>query len=558
MANTVTIEVNGSNNTGPMFVNLNQTINNFNNNVNRASGGFIRTLFNLFRRLPPQLQVAVATAGAAIGTTFATAIGASANAALLGAIGGGVLVGGIAAAVKDSTEVQEAFSGLFEEVKNDVLDFSQVFVGPLVDAAQTFRTAWNNALSTSVYVAFRDLASVVEPLSEGLTDMVQNAMPGFNKAVQASRPILEKLAQLLPDIGDALDDFFDSIADGKDGAVKGLVFMAALLVTGLNALGETVEFLSKAFDYLTEKSEKLNKALSNIPVVGPVFAYVAEAVGNLNDKASKTSGFVNEMGSSMSSASDATTRAAEAAKAFEESLDELFSTMTNQTDAALAYEEAIDELSKSVEENGRQIDIGTEKGRNNVQAIEAIARAAWQMREAEIAAGGGVDQANGKFQSQINALGAMLEKMGFTKAQIHALLLKWQELAQQPDINKRVTTTVTTIFREEGSPNHNRTPGRQVAFAHGGIVGAATGGARSRLTLVGEQGPELVDFSQGRVYNNGQSKRMLAEGGGGGGTAVLIQPGSNPDSLWSALIKGLRIEIINNFGGDVTKALGRA
>lgn len=52
--------------------------------------------------------------------------------------------------------------------------------------------------------------------------------------------------------------------------------------------------------------------------------------------------------------------------------------------------------------------------------------------------------------------------------------------------------------------------------ASGGIVGAAGGGARSGLTLVGEQGPELVRVPYGsRVYSNPDSRRMAAGWGGG-------------------------------------------
>jgi hypothetical protein len=48
--------------------------------------------------------------------------------------------------------------------------------------------------------------------------------------------------------------------------------------------------------------------------------------------------------------------------------------------------------------------------------------------------------------------------------------------------------------------------------AAGGIVGAAaSGGIRSNLTWVGEQGPELLDLAPGsRVWSNPDSERMAA------------------------------------------------
>ena len=51
------------------------------------------------------------------------------------------------------------------------------------------------------------------------------------------------------------------------------------------------------------------------------------------------------------------------------------------------------------------------------------------------------------------------------------------------------------------------------ALAHGGVVGAATGGAHGGLRLVGEQGPELVTLPYGStVHTAGDTARMLAQG----------------------------------------------
>lgn len=58
-------------------------------------------------------------------------------------------------------------------------------------------------------------------------------------------------------------------------------------------------------------------------------------------------------------------------------------------------------------------------------------------------------------------------------------------------------------------PGNIFTPG---ALAHGGISGAAGGGPRGRWTLVGEQGPELVNLAPGSdVRPAGETRQMLAE-----------------------------------------------
>ena len=60
-----------------------------------------------------------------------------------------------------------------------------------------------------------------------------------------------------------------------------------------------------------------------------------------------------------------------------------------------------------------------------------------------------------------------------------------------------------------------------VGKASGGVIGAATGGVRSNLTLVGERGPELVSLPGGsRVHSNNASRQMM--GGGGDGMAPFV------------------------------------
>jgi hypothetical protein len=85
-------------------------------------------------------------------------------------------------------------------------------------------------------------------------------------------------------------------------------------------------------------------------------------------------------------------------------------------------------------------------------------------------------------------------------------------------------------------------------LASGGIAGAAAGGLRSGLKLVGEHGPELVQMPAGsRVYNAGQTQQMLGAGGGGGVLRVeLVWAGGQADSEFMTwLAKNTRIR-----GGD--------
>ncbi|WP_406168319.1 hypothetical protein [Streptomyces sp. NBC_00996] len=119
--------------------------------------------------------------------------------------------------------------------------------------------------------------------------------------------------------------------------------------------------------------------------------------------------------------------------------------------------------------------------------------------------------------------------------------------------------------------------------AAGGIVGAAaSGGVRSNLTWVGEQGAELLDLPAGsRVWSNPDSRRKAAppwasmlntprgggvrrtatpvvggQGGGGWeGRPIVVQLRLGGRDLGEVLIDPLR-QSIRHRGGNVQAALG--
>lgn len=101
--------------------------------------------------------------------------------------------------------------------------------------------------------------------------------------------------------------------------------------------------------------------------------------------------------------------------------------------------------------------------------------------------------------------------------------------------------------------------GTQLGRAHGGIIGAATGGVRSNMTLVGERGPELVNLPAGsRVRSNEDSRRMMALSSAGGGLSQPIELVVNLDGRVVArqLYDPLREETRKR-GGDVQRQLGQ-
>jgi hypothetical protein len=183
-------------------------------------------------------------------------------------------------------------------------------------------------------------------------------------------------------------------------------------------------------------------------------------------------------------------------------------------------------------------------------------------------------QSMNSMQSQITSAAVAAGKT--TADAVYAGQIKTQE-----KLVKAWETTTKSLQKSMDNLAKSMEKAVEKAFgkkAAGGIVGAAaSGGIRSNLTWVGEQGPELVNLAPGtRVWSSPDSKRMQqqawasmlntprggmrhAQGRGavvGGGRAEpqVIEIRSSGSDIDELLLKILR-KAINNRGGNVQVVL---
>lgn len=168
--------------------------------------------------------------------------------------------------------------------------------------------------------------------------------------------------------------------------------------------------------------------------------------------------------------------------------------------------------------------------------------------DAAVTAFGWIPGVGGKLKTAQNAFKSFKD---YANRQLHA-------------IDKNVNINVKVAFGNAWAAIHDLTSRLRalnyIGRAAGGVVGhAAEGGGRSGLTLVGEQGPELVDLPAGsQVHTTGDSRRMLA-GSSGGDAYVgrLLADRTTERGLVDVLMSMLRVEIYRVAGGNVQQALGR-
>ncbi len=487
-------------------------------------------------------------AAAAIGAVIAPAIGAAISAGILTALGGGVMGAAVALAIKQSEALQKAFGRTFKDMGDEAKVWASGFEDELFGVTDRFASAWDS-ISDNLGAAFQQAQKYVEPFAEGISQLVENMFGGggFNAAMEAAEPVIKEFSRGLGEVGKALDSFFDSLADSGDGDVKGMIVLMAALSGAIRAAGNTIEFLARAFDFVTDAGEKFARSMEImvggleglsglLPGFGDAWEYAGETLGLFNDSASKTKDLMPILGVATDGASGSIDRqaaaAAAAAKAAQElsnKLHGLISDTLSADQAALQWEVAIDAVTAAIQENGRNIDTNTAKGQANVQQILEAVAAAEAKYQADLKLAGGehasaeaVAAANAAYSAQIERLAATLRQAGLTEAQINALLGKYRELANAPNIQKSVT--ITTYFREVGGPNYAKQSGNQIAYAGG------TSSARAGVALVGEEGPELVRFNGGEAVSTAaETARML---GGSWPRATGAGRGSSGGGVW--------------------------
>lgn len=243
-------------------------------------------------------------------------------------------------------------------------------------------------------------------------------------------------------------------------------------------------------------------------------------------------------------------------------------------DEAADLADAFGEVDASAVGMNGEINISTEAGRRLQSQLENMSEA---LIDVEVAYGNGEISA-GEYRAASALLRGEFNRVtgsaGLTTSQVEALRQKYLQLPDNVTTNVRANVDSFGInemarFKRiiDSIPRNvttNVTTRRRTRF----VRARAAGGPTTGLTLVGEEGPELLDLGsqRGFVHNNDDTRRMIASaassfsgGGGGGGMArqapVVLEIRSGGSAFDDALVEVLR-KSIQNRGGNVQQVLG--
>jgi hypothetical protein len=398
--------------------------------------------------------------------------------------------------------------------------------------------------------------------------------------------------QALDDFGQAAEGALGTSLNQKIGRIQSLGSRTAAFTTQTNQLdksfaslvaGGNIDAAVAAYNKFIAAGTKAGAPLDALQAKFPLYnAAVKAAAGGQTQAAAAAA----VLGKGLDKTSESAAAATLTQKDLNDALTKYANAALGARGDARSYQQAIDDATKSVKDNGKNLDITTAKGRNNQAALDAIASSGLKLA-ADTPKGA---NAQTYFAQTIDTTRKRLitaaEKMGDTRGQANKLAssilgvpkaksIRFTEPGMSGALNNtaslrariaalpsRKVITVTTLFYQKGASPGSFGNGLGVYRERGGPVKA------NQAYVVGEKRAELfVPDSDGTILpdvptrHDGAGTARVAAGGGrsSGGTQVFtLQLNSSGSKVDDFLVELIRKSVRVKGGGNVQVALGRS
>lgn len=428
--------------------------------------------------------LAAPTIGAALGAAIATGVG-------LGVAGVGTLL---------------AFQ--FEDVQQRAVEFGRHMRVILALTAESFGPAILNALDLienrifalePVLTRVFDVASkFVEPITVGLLEGVDAFVNALDSMMPNLQPFIDTfsigLQQTLELISEGLRRLANSGELGTQ-ALQDLFFALNFLIAAFFGTINLLIVINGLFHDLLDFAMELSPILAII--VGILRKEIPSAEGTLVvsnfDAAASFNGLVA-----------ATNAEEQAARDLIRSLDALSKATYDNIQADVDYERSLDRISDSLRENGRTLDVHTEKGRQNIESFsrglkDAEERALSRLRTQGYTS----EQAAALYNQEIAQVRALAREAGISDQKFNELFGQIIDVSslrissEEMGVNGLSTSLDEATANALSLLNMIRAIQRStISGAIGGVnvKGFADGDIVNRPTLgvFGEAGPEVI------------------------------------------------------------------
>lgn len=428
-----------------------------------AAGAFVELGGVLTRGLSDAASAIgdVAPGGALKGSLIAAGVAAAAEigplivASIGGAISTAVGVGGVAvglvAAAKDPA-VKSAMSAFGAELSDEFTAIGKPFVKPFQDALAILSA---DVKSLRLSDVFADAAPAATGLAHTVGDFAKSVMPGFDHALQRSAPYIDQLDRGLMTIGQGLGSLLDDIS-ASPGDLQ--AFRQALDLTGaaLALVGKAVAAAGAAWHDINAAWARFYHGLAAAGSMMPGFSAQWENLANRldaydrvgNQAITTTDLFGATVGAASAPVQTLGTNAdlaTAATGALGRALSATQQAFLGFMGADISAEQALDDFAKSVQTNGRSLDVHSQAGRDNLRILDQLARSAADAAEATFKQTGSVQKAQQTYEGFRKELLALLLTLGYDKQAAQDLVNQWLGMD-----GLTATLTVKVKVKKEG------------------------------------------------------------------------------------------------------------
>ncbi|TDC47636.1 hypothetical protein E1281_25885, partial [Actinomadura sp. KC345] len=162
-------------------------------------------------------------------------------------------------------------------------------------------------------------------------------------------------------------------------------------------------------------------ALTNLPGIPMLIA----GLGKLSGRTDESRGAVDEFGNSLEGTNRKATAAEQALSKFRDETQKLANLALQARGGVAGMEQAIDDATKAVKENGRTLNLNTQAGRDNDEALRNLASSTLTMKESMLESGRSVEEVDRKTRRAREAFVQTAMQMGLTKKEAQDLADKY-------------------------------------------------------------------------------------------------------------------------------------
>lgn len=388
----------------------------------------------------------------------------------------GVTAVGAAAWMKLSQKVREAQVAL-----DGMGPTGQKFSGVLgtVTAAVGRVTLALAAMQTASALLADDMTPHMEQLNNDLTEFARTG----KVAGQAAKLFGDDLSLLKYDLGTLGSGFWAKRGNEISGFVEGITGLGQVFDESLthakvriNELDQALAAMvsgghtkdaEDAFNRIAEEAKKQGISLDDLKRALPTYQAALDGATTTEQKSIS----VSEQHTQQNNLLAGSLRGAiDAVGSLQAAFDRLNGANLSVSDTTIAAEQAVDDLTKSIEENGRNLDLHSDKGRANQTALNNLARAAAQAAQAVYDQTGDVDAAARTFETYRQAMINAYMSMGKTRAEAELLTNQLMSIPKNIPIEIKYHYSVTGKPPIQGNQpgNFNADGGTVDFYASGG------------------------------------------------------------------------------------------